>query len=170
MGTQFCKRIGETVPGYTRHTWHRHVFLHMKITGPQTQASHLRSHLLQRPPTKGRNISNSPNGRRESHQFSRKHEHPHRGPSHCQTPHQLHHQYTGRRVPWHRPGKLLPEHSDGQSRIHAPPTRNHPRRNHRQIQPPSKNRLPGDEDSFTALLAILIARAHSVGNVAYLFV
>jgi hypothetical protein len=34
----------------------------------------------------------------------------------------------------------------------------------------SKNRLPGDGDSFTALLAILIARARSVGNVAYLFV
>ena len=33
-----------------------------------------------------------------------------------------------------------------------------------------KNRLPGDGDSFTALLAILIARARSVGNVAYLFV
>jgi hypothetical protein len=34
----------------------------------------------------------------------------------------------------------------------------------------NKNRLPGDGDSFTALLAILIARARSVGNVAYLFV
>jgi hypothetical protein len=33
-----------------------------------------------------------------------------------------------------------------------------------------KNRLPGDGDSFTAMLAILIARARSVGNVAYLFV
>ncbi len=33
-----------------------------------------------------------------------------------------------------------------------------------------KNRLPGDGDSFTALLAILIARARSVGNVAYLVV
>jgi hypothetical protein len=32
----------------------------------------------------------------------------------------------------------------------------------------SKNRLPGDGDSFTALLALLIARARSVGNVAYL--
>jgi len=32
----------------------------------------------------------------------------------------------------------------------------------------SKNRLPGDGDSFTALLALLIDCAHSVVNVAYL--
>ncbi len=30
------------------------------------------------------------------------------------------------------------------------------------------NRLPGDEDRFTSLLAFSIARARSVGNVAYL--
>ena len=121
----------------------------------QTRVSSFKNHRslnTSEPPTvasvatsayKRKNLSHSTDGRRKSHQFSREHEHPHRGPSHRQTPHQLHHQHTGRRVPRHRPGQLLPEHSDGRSRIHAPPTRNHPQRNHRKIQPPGPGQRRG---------------------------